>query len=99
MSKVHLTQCPVCRETAFSHYLTCKDYSVSKEEFQLQQCDSCGFIFTQDAPSEDTIGPYYESEDYISHSDTRQGLVNRLYHTARTFMLRSKQRLVTQVVG
>lgn len=51
-------------------------------------------MMTQDAPSEKEIGQYYESPEYISHSDTGRGLVNSLYHLVRSYMLRSKLRLV-----
>ena len=37
-------------------------------------------MFTQDVPDQESIGPYYKSENYISHSDTTKGLVNSLYH-------------------
>ena len=43
------------------------------------------FLFTQHVPDESEIGRYYESPDYISHTDTRKGLANRLYHYVRGF--------------
>ena len=49
---------------------------------------------TQDAPAEEEIGRYYETPDYISHTDTRRGLMNRVYHWARSYMLRRKAQLV-----
>jgi 2-polyprenyl-3-methyl-5-hydroxy-6-metoxy-1,4-benzoquinol methylase len=51
-------------------------------------------LFTQDFPAEEEIGRYYETRDYISHSDTRSGIVNRLYHWVRSYMLLRKERLV-----
>jgi SAM-dependent methyltransferase len=50
----------------------------------------CGFIFTGEHPAEQEIGKYYESDDYISHSDTSKGLINKLYQVARNFMLGRK---------
>lgn len=94
MSKVHLTQCPVCSGNDLLPHLQVRDHSISGEDFELLRCSSCNLVMTQDAPDQSTIGPYYESDEYISHSDTKQGLVNRLYHMARDFMLGSKRRTV-----
>lgn len=49
---------------------------------------------TQDVPSRETIGKYYEGDAYISHSDSQDGLVNKLYHRARRIMLSKKFDLV-----
>ena len=54
----------------------------------------CGFIFTQDFPVEAEIGRYYETPDYISHSDTKKGAMNSVYHRVRSYMLKRKARLV-----
>ena len=51
---------------------------------------------TQNAPVEAEIGKYYETPDYISHSDTQKGLMNRVYHWVRQYMLSQKARLVKQ---
>jgi len=50
--------------------------------------------FTQDVPDAASIGPYYRSDEYISHSNTNKGLVNRLYHMVRRQTLSDKYRLV-----
>ena len=52
------------------------------------------FIFTQDFPVEAEIGRYYETPDYISHSDTKKGAMNSVYHRVRSYMLKRKARLV-----
>jgi hypothetical protein len=40
-----------------------------------------------------------QSDAYVSHSDTKQGLVNRLYHSVRNYTLKSKRRLVEKESG
>ena len=57
------------------------------------------FVFTQDCPDEERIGRYYESDDYISHSDTTQGFSNKIYHIARDLMLLRKKRIIKSVSG
>jgi SAM-dependent methyltransferase len=45
-------------------------------------------------PDAASIGPYYQSEDYISHTNTNKGLVNSLYHLVRKQTLSDKYRLI-----
>lgn len=54
-------------------------------------------VLTMDAPSEQEIGSYYQSEDYISHSDTQKNLINKLYHLVRAWMLTRKRKLIRQL--
>ncbi len=94
MNRVTIKACPLCGGTQLEPTLTCTDRYASGETFRLCRCRACGFVFTQDFPAEDEIGRYYETPDYISHSDTRRGLMNTVYHWVRTLMLSRKARLV-----
>ncbi|MBC7884009.1 MAG: class I SAM-dependent methyltransferase [Saprospiraceae bacterium] len=71
-----------------------KDHSISGEYFHLNTCQTCGFVFTQGAPDELTCGRYYQSEDYISHSNTAKGVIFKLYHLVRNIMLAKKYQLI-----
>lgn len=86
--------CPVCGSKDFVSFLTCEDYFATKDTFDILRCKACSFAFTQDFPSEDEIGKYYDAPSYISHSDTNKGIVNILYHLARKIALRSKSKIV-----
>jgi SAM-dependent methyltransferase len=77
----------------------CRDHFVSKEVFALEQCEDCGFVFTQDYPEESAIGRYYESEEYISHSNTSKGIINKLYQISRNIMLRKKSSFIESITG
>jgi len=94
MNKVHYTNCPVCGSTGINPLLTVKDHSVSREEFVIWQCSNCRLRFTQDVPDEESIGRYYQSTDYISHSNTSKGLVNQLYQKVRNYTLDQKAALI-----
>lgn len=98
MNKLTIKACPLCGETHFKHSLDCTDYYASGEEFAVCECEDCGFRFTQNAPVEAEIGAYYATPDYISHSDTRKGLINRLYHYVRRYMLGRKAKLVRRAL-
>jgi len=86
--------CPICSSGNIEYKLAAKDHTVSKQTFEIWECASCTARFTQDVPSADAIGRYYQSADYVSHSNTKKGIVNRLYHTVRSFTLLSKRKLV-----
>jgi SAM-dependent methyltransferase len=91
---INYSSCPVCNSKKISSVFSAIDYTVSKSNFSIWECEICSFRFTQDVPSQHEIGPYYQSHAYISHTDTKEGLVNRLYHSVRNFTLKSKRKLV-----
>ena len=96
---VHHNNCPVCTSEEIKLTLTCNDHFRSSEAFPICRCSICGFTFTQDHPDDEDIGKYYESDDYISHSDTSKGLVNKIYRMVRKRMLRKKRSIVKNETG
>lgn len=99
MNIIHYTECPACRDQRISEVFTATDFTVSKQSFSIWSCKGCSLLFTQDVPDQEGIGPFYQSADYISHSDTREGLINRLYHVVRERTLYSKYKLVVKETG
>jgi SAM-dependent methyltransferase len=96
MSRVHYSECPVCASRSIDPLLTVKDHTVSKENFVIWQCRNCSLRFTQDVPDEDSIGSYYQSADYISHSNTNKGLLNKIYQRVRKITLGQKSGFIIQ---
>lgn len=99
MNKLTINACPLCQHNHLRFAMKCEDHYASGEQFELYECEDCGFIFTQNVPVEEEIGRYYETPGYISHSDTKKGLVNTLYHTVRMYMLGRKARLISRILG
>jgi 2-polyprenyl-3-methyl-5-hydroxy-6-metoxy-1,4-benzoquinol methylase len=91
---MQILKCPVCESEKTHLVMPVKDHSISGETFDLVECGQCRFKFLQNPPDEADAGRYYQSEDYVSHSDTRKGLVNQLYHFGRQFMLKQKRKMV-----
>jgi len=96
---IHYTNCPICNSADIHQQLSAKDYTVSGELFSIWHCNNCTARFTQDVPEQDAIGPYYASDAYISHSDTKEGFVNSLYHKVRKRTLISKRKLIISQTG
>jgi len=98
-SIVHYTHCPACNSSSINPVLTTKDYSVSRKSFSIWECTDCTLRFTQDIPDINSIGQYYKSENYISHSNTAAGTINHLYQIVRRTTLRQKRKLLCKVTG
>lgn len=98
-STIHYTNCPVCGSGDISTVLLATDHTVSKEKFPVVECSNCTLRFTQNVPGPECIAPYYKSEDYISHTNTSKGLINRLYQFVRNRTMVSKRKLIQQSTG
>ena len=91
--------CPVCKDPNINFAFSARDHTVSHQSFEIWRCVNCSLQFTQNIPSKDEIGSYYQSENYISHSDTRKGLINQLYHKVRKSTVVTKRKLIEKITG
>jgi 2-polyprenyl-3-methyl-5-hydroxy-6-metoxy-1,4-benzoquinol methylase len=96
---VLLKKCKACGNENFEQLFNATDYWVSKESFAIRKCGNCGFAYTFQAPSEAEIGKYYQHADYVSHSDTSQGLFFKVYHLVREYMLGRKRAIIENHVS
>lgn len=92
-----IKNCPNCTNEKFTPFLSCKDFTVTNELFNLATCTKCGFVLTNPRPGAKEIGKYYESKDYISHSNTKEGIINKVYHFVKTRAIRKKIKLITNL--
>lgn len=82
--------------TTTKAYLKVKDHSVSGEVFDLVLNEQLHLLKTEPQPTAENLGSYYESEDYISHTDGKRSLFEKLYHTVKQKALKDKVKLVTR---
>jgi 2-polyprenyl-3-methyl-5-hydroxy-6-metoxy-1,4-benzoquinol methylase len=75
-------------------FLKVKDHSVSKEIFELHRDENLDLLATFPAPNLDNISRYYESEDYISHTDGKRSLFEKAYHFVKGIALKNKTNLI-----
>ncbi|WP_190810404.1 class I SAM-dependent methyltransferase [Flagellimonas sp. S3867] len=79
-------------------FLQTKDFSVSKEDFQLLLDAELEMLVTHPQPTD--IASYYDSEAYISHTDSKASLTDRLYHWVKRYNINKKIQLVeNQIVN
>ena len=96
MNSINL--CPACNHSRFSHFISTNDFFLSGEEFNIVKCDSCGFKFTNPIPNEIQLAKYYDSSEYISHSNVKAGIINNIYQIVREFTIGKKVKLVKRYI-
>jgi 2-polyprenyl-3-methyl-5-hydroxy-6-metoxy-1,4-benzoquinol methylase len=80
----------------YQHYLDVKDHSISKEEFRLLRDETIDLVFTYPQPNEEKLASYYESEDYISHTDGKRSLFEKAYQFVKNITLKKKLTLINE---
>jgi len=83
--------------SAQKHFLTVKDNSVSKETFELIFDENLDMLVTSPQPNVIDLGRYYESEDYISHTDGKRSLFEKAYHFIKNIALKNKLSLINNL--
>ena len=78
-------------------YLETQDFAVSKEKFVLQKHSKWDILMTHPLPK--NLDSYYESEDYISHTDAKQTATDKAYQWVKQRNLKRKWKLVKQFAG
>lgn len=76
------------------HFLNVKDYSVSQETFELLHDEELDMLITHPQPSLEKLPSYYESVDYISHTDGNKSLFEKMYQFVKTIALKNKLKLI-----
>ena len=71
-----------------------RDYSVSKEIFELHHNPEYDILITFPKPSLEKLPSYYESEDYISHTDGKRSVFEKLYQLIKGIALKNKLKLI-----
>jgi len=75
-------------------YLSCKDYTVSNKQFDLLYNENLEMLETFPQPKGEELDSYYESDDYISHTDSKKSITDKLYQTVKKLALKKKLSLL-----
>ena len=89
----HIDKSPI-QNTRLKPFLTCVDHTVSRETFSILIDERAEMLVTTPRPDNTDLGKYYESEDYISHSNSNSSLFNRVYLLIRNYTIRKKLELL-----
>ena len=80
-----------------THYLKVKDNSVSQEIFDLYYDESLDMLVTNPQPDSENLGKYYDSPNYISHTDGNKSLFEKLYQAVKNIALKNKLNLINSL--
>lgn len=80
-------------------YASCKDHTVSGEDFGLFYNKRFEMLVTIPQPSIDNLSSYYESEDYISHTDSSDSFLDKIYQGVKKYSINRKFRLLDKPTG
>lgn len=75
-------------------YLSTKDFLVSGESFELIYDSEFDFLKTFPQPNVEELSKYYESQEYISHTDEKRDLFSKLYQLVKKWSLQKKTKLI-----
>ena len=73
-------------------FLNCKDHTVSNEFYQVTINKEYDMLVTKPVPK--NLGDYYKSEDYISHTDSKKSILDKVYQAVKNITLKRKLKLI-----
>jgi SAM-dependent methyltransferase len=79
--------------------ITTKDFLVTGESFDLLPDSKRDLLITSPQPSKENLSKYYESDLYISHTDSKTGLMAKMYQYVKKYSLASKLSLILRLNG
>ena len=89
----HIDKSPI-QNTLLKPFLSCVDHTVSRETFSIFIDEKAELLVTTPRPDNTDLGKYYESEDYISHSNSNYSLLNKAYLIVRNYTIKKKIKLL-----
>ena len=75
-------------------FLKCKDYTVSRETFSIYIDKESQLLVTIPRPAVGDLSRYYDSDEYISHSDSKKSFIDKVYQTVRNYTIKQKVKLI-----
>lgn len=75
-----------------------RDFLVTGERFSVVRDEEKGYLKTLPQPSADKMHIYYQSENYISHTDSSEDWFSRLYQIIKRWSLRRKIKLINSFI-
>ncbi len=93
MHMKQISESPI-NKNKIEQYLSCIDYTVSRETFSIFIDQKSELLITTPRPINDELSTYYESEDYISHSNSNKSVLDKVYQLVRNYTIKQKVKLI-----
>lgn len=75
-------------------FISCKDHSVTQETFNLLYDPTTELLITDPQPK--NLDKYYESDAYISHTDSKKTAIDKLYQFIKRINIQFKLNLINR---
>lgn len=72
--------------------MNCIDYTVSEDSYEVMKNEDFDMLVTSPVPN--NLEKYYVSEDYISHTDSKISLFDKVYQLVKNHTLKQKLKLI-----
>lgn len=89
-----ITNSPINSNNALIEFIKCKDNTVSKEMFSLWKDSESEILITKPQPRKENISSYYDSEQYISHTDSKKTFFDKIYQLAKKKAIKNKIKII-----
>jgi len=73
------------------------DYAVSQQEFVVEYKSEYDCLKTNPVP--DDLESYYDSSEYISHTDANNSIITKIYQLVKTFTIKKKEKLISKYIN
>lgn len=80
-----------------SFHIRCIDHTITKEEFELHFYKKYEILETKPKSCIEELDKYYESEDYISHTDSKRSVFEKIYQVVKKYAINKKVSLITSL--
>jgi len=85
---------PNINQDSLEIFLTCKDHTVSRETFTLLLDKNSDLLITFPKPDDNKLYKYYESDTYISHTDSKKSILDKVYQIVKNYAIKQKIKLI-----
>ena len=90
---------PYSDESNLEFFLACQDHTVSRETFNLYWDKENDLLVTLPQPSATALPRYYDSDDYISHTDSKKSGMDRMYQIIKNYSIGKKVGMINGMVA
>lgn len=80
-------------------YISCMDHTVSRETFSIFIDKKSELLVTTPRPFDDNLEQYYDSEEYISHTDSKRSVLDGVYQLVRKYTIKQKVKMINSFVN
>ncbi len=86
------------QEKNLKEYIKVTDHLVSGEQFSLLYNPETDMLITTPQPRTEDLSKYYQSEAYISHTDSNKTFTDKLYQWVKKYAISTKFKLINNFI-